>query len=210
MLFVKKNGNYMDIDKKEINLNYQMPQNDEFRLVLKNLSGLVLLKYRDVEFTKIIELLNQIRPGNFLDILYISFIRSYKYMRTALEFNPLNEKRIFFIDCVSGYAFPDKDKIDDCFYHKPPTNIIDMEKVILFGIEKSNPDIVVIDSLSQYIGFSKSNTTDILNLIRSIKSLIEQKFNLRNIIFIILYDTRLGQIQDLSSISNSVDISLDI
>jgi hypothetical protein len=131
-------------------------------------------------------------------------------MRTALEFNPLHQKRILFIDCVSGYAFPDEDKIDDCLYHKPPSNIIEMEKIIFFGIEKVNPDIVVIDSLSQYISFSKSSIKEIINLINSIQSIIKEKYSLQKLTFMLLYDTKLGMYQDISSITNSVDVSIDI
>jgi hypothetical protein len=195
----------MNTGNKEIDLNYQIQQEDENALIFRNLNGIVLLKHESIEFTKIIKILNQTKPEHFLDVLYISFVRSYNYMKTALEFNPLIEKRIFFIDCVSGYAFPDEDKIDNCLYHKPPSNTNEIEKVILFGIEKSKPDIVVIDSMSQYISFSKSNINDMIYLINFIKTLNKEKISLENITFIILYDTKLGLIKDLSPISDLVD-----
>jgi len=175
-----------------------------------SLNGVVLLKHSSIDFIQIIQILNQIKSDHFIDVLYISFVRSYKYMRTALEFNPLHKKRILFIDCVSGYAFPDEDKIDDCFYHKPPSNISEMERIILFGIEKVNPDIVVIDSLSQYISFSKSNIKDTINLIDLIRATIEGKNSLKKLTFILLYDTKLGMYHDISSITSSVDVSIDI
>jgi hypothetical protein len=195
----------MNIEKKEFDMDFHKSKEEKLESNLRNLNGIVLLKHDSIEFTKIIQILNQIKPEHFIDVLYISFVRSYKYMRTAIEFNPLLEKRIFFIDCVSGYAFPDEDKIDDCLYHRPPSNIKEMEKVILFGIEKSNPDIVVIDSMSQYISFSKSNINDMIDLINFIKALNKEKFNLENITFIILYDTKMGLIKDLSPISDMID-----
>jgi hypothetical protein len=189
--------------------NWEEPIKDPEKGIA-SLQGLALLKHASIEFTKIIQILNQIEPKKFMDVLYISLVRSYNYMRKALDFNPLDNKRIFFIDCVSGYAFPDEDMIDDCFYHRPPSNINDMRKIMRFGLEKSDPDIVVIDSLSQYISYSKSNINDMIYLIESFRNLTKQKLSLQKITIILLYDTKLGQFQDISSISNYIDISLDV
>lgn len=166
-------------DQKIIQGNYWKEIQNEIPDILEDLSGIVLLTHNSLEFTNIIDFLNKIKPNHFSNILYISLIRSYNYMQLALEKKPLEQKMIFFIDCVSGFAFPPDDNVDDCMYHKPPQTFEELKDIITFGIEKCNPDIIVIDSLTQFINFSKPTESEISKLYEFLHSI---RGNVLNII----------------------------
>lgn len=174
------------------NINYWKEVNKELNNILKNLSGVVLLTHNSIEFTNIIDILNKIRKDKFLDILYVSLVRSYGYMKKALIQKPLEQKRLFVIDCVSGFAFPPEDKVDNCLYHSPPENLYEMKEIIKFGIEKANPDIVIIDSLSQFVNFSHPTSQELEDLYIFLKTVKQDTLNVVQKTFILLYDSKLG------------------
>ena len=111
------------------------------------INGLILLKHNSLEFLDIIDFLNKIKSEEFSTVLYISLTRSYNYIKKAVELNPLENKRVFFIDCVTGYVFPEEDHIEECIYHKPPRDIKELKKTMDYGITKTNPDMIILDSL---------------------------------------------------------------
>ncbi|HEC95345.1 MAG TPA: hypothetical protein ENI45_05205, partial [Thermoplasmatales archaeon] len=151
-----------DTDETAEYINYWMEIQNRLSDILKDLSGIVLMIHSGMEFIDIVALLNMIKPDRFINVLYISLVRSYNYMKQVLNHHPCGQKRIFVIDCVSGYAFPTEDRVDDCFYHKPPSSLEEMKRIITFGVEKCNPEMIVVDSLSQFINFSHP-TKDELN-----------------------------------------------
>ena len=118
------------MDEEVININYWKEIHKDISATLKDLSGIVLLTHNSIEFTDIIDILNMMKPDHFLSVLYISLIRSYDFMKLALDQKPLDSKQIFFIDCVSGFAFPPEENIDDCYYHKPPSTLEEMKEII--------------------------------------------------------------------------------
>lgn len=175
---------------------------------LKNLRGIVLLIHNSMEFTDIIDFLQKVRPGEFLNVLYISLVRSYDYMKKALELKPLDQKSMMFIDCVSGYAFPIEEKLDEAFYHKPPQNLDEMKDIIRFGIEKTNADMIIIDSLSQFINFTQPTEGEIVELYEFLKTLKEGTMNVMQNTVLLLYDSKLSVMQNLPK--TSVDLILRI
>lgn len=164
---------------------------------LKNLQGTVLLTHNSAEFVEIINFLKNVRKSEFLNVLYISFVRSYDYMKKALELNPLDEKKMIFIDCVSGYAFPIEENIDDAFYHKPPKNLDEMKEIIQYGIDKINPEIIIIDSLSQFINFSKPSKDELDQLYEFLKTIKKYTMNVIQNTFILVYGTKLSIMKNL-------------
>ncbi|MFW6120389.1 MAG: hypothetical protein ACOC80_05760 [Petrotogales bacterium] len=198
------------IEDEIININYWKEIHKEISEILKNLRGIVIVTHNSIEFTEIVDLLNRTRPDHFHNILYISLIRSYDFMRLALNKKPLDKKRLFFIDCVSGYTFPEEETVDDCMYHKPPHNLEEMKKIIKFGIEKSNPDIVVIDSLSQFINFSRPTESEISDLYKFLQSIRTSSLNIIQDTFILLYDTKLGVMQNLPKFSTDLILKIEI
>ena len=131
-------------------------------------------------------------------------------MRHALDLNPLDQKKIYFIDCVSGFAFPEEDNIDDCMYHKPPNNLEKMKDIIKFGIKKCNPDIVVLDSLSQFINFSRPTKDELTDLYEFLKVLRQSVLNIIQNAFVLLYDNKMGIINNLPKQSADLILNLEI
>jgi hypothetical protein len=171
---------------------YWRSMHNEVDEVLKNLQGIVLVLHNSMEFTQCIDFFNKIKSNHFTNVLYISLTRSYDYMRHALEQKLLDQKRILFIDCVSGFAFPAEENIDTCLYHKPPRDLQTMKNIIHFGVEKTNPDIIIIDSLSQLINFSKPNEQELNEFYLFLHDLRQQMLNLVNNTFILMFDTKMG------------------
>jgi len=208
-------GNNISLERKTvkdeiININYWKEIHKEISEILKNLHGIVIVTHNSIEFSEIIGLLNKTKPDHFHNVLYISLIRSYDFMRLALEGKPLEQKKITFIDCVSGYAFPSEDNIDDCLYHEPPHNLEQMKQIIKFGIEKCNPEIVVIDSLSQFINFSRPTEHEISDLYQFLHTLKSSTLNIIQDTFMLFYDTKLGIMQNLPKFSTDLILKIEI
>lgn len=198
------------MDESTININYWKEIDKELSGTLKDLNGIVLLSHNSIEFSDIIDFLNKTRPDHFLNVLYISLTRSYNYMKAALDQKPLDQKKMSFIDCVSGFAFPLEDNVDECFYHRPPSNLEEIKKIIKFGIEKSNPDIIVFDSLSQFINFSKPTESELNDLYNFLRTLREETVNVIQNTFILLYDNKLGVMQNLPKTFTDMILKVEI
>lgn len=177
---------------EEVEINYWKSIQNELDGVLKNLQGIILVLHDSMEFTQFIDFFQKIQSNHFTNVLYISLTRSYNYIRHALELKPSEEKLLYFIDCVSGYTFPAEDNIDDCLYHKPPQDIDQLKKIIQFGIEKCNPDIIILDSLSQFMKFSKSSDKELRDLSLFLQTLRNNKLNTNQKTVLLIYDTKLG------------------
>ncbi len=198
------------MDEEVINTNYWKEIHKDISATLKDLSGIVLLTHNSIEFTDIIDILNMTKPQHFLSVLYISLIRSYDFMRLALDKKPLDSKQIFFIDCVSGFAFSPEENIDDCLYHKPPANLEEMKKIIKYGIEKSNPDIVVIDSLTQFINFSRPTEHEITELYKFLRAIRGGTLNVIQDTFILLYDNKMGMMLNLPKMHTDLILNVEV
>lgn len=197
---------------KEINssVNYWKEIEKNLSDELKNLRGIVLLTHNSMEFTDIIDFLQHVRQGQFLNVLYISLVRSYGYMKQALTLKPLDQKRMMFIDCVSGYAFPIEENLDEAFYHKPPQNLDEMKDIIRFGIEKTNADMIIIDSLSQFINFSQPTEGEIVEFYEFLKTLKEGTMNFMQNTVLLLYDSKLRVMQNLPKTSVDLILKMEI
>jgi len=183
--------------ENEVEINYWRSIHNEVDEVLKNLQGIVLVLHNSMEFTKCIDFFNKIKSNHSTNVLYISLTRSYDYMRHALELKPFDRKLIYVIDCVSGFAFPTEDHIENCLYHKPPQDLIQIKEILKFGIEKCNPDIIIIDSLSQLINFSKPTEQELNEFYSFLHDLRQQMLNIINNTFILMFDTKMGVIHHL-------------
>ena len=196
------------MDEEVININYWKEIHKDISATLKDLSGIVLLTHNSIEFTDIIDIINMMKPDHFLSVLYISLIRSYDFMKLALDQKPLDSKQIFFIDCVSGFAFPPEENIDDCYYHKPPSTLEEMKEIIKYGIEKFNPDIVILDSLTQFINFSRPTEHEITDLYKFLQAIRGSALNIFHDIFILLYDNKMGMMLNLPKMH--IDLILNV
>jgi hypothetical protein len=190
--------------------NYWMEIHLGISKILKELSGLVIITHNSIEFVDILEILNKIRPDTPLKILYISLTRSYDYMCLELKRNKLKNKEMTFIDCVSQYAFIKENELEDCYYHDPPLNLDEMKEIILFGIKKYNPDVVVLDSLSQFINFSRPTDSEISSFYKFLLFIKSNSLNAMQDTFILLYDNKLGMMQNLPKIHTDLILKVEI
>jgi hypothetical protein len=192
------------------NINYWKEAHKEIHEILQEFKGIMLLTHNSMEFADIIDFLNKVRPGTLLNILYISLLRSYDYMTVVLLRKKLENKRIFFIDCVSGYAFPSEQEIDDCIYHEPPHTLKEMKELIAFGVKKANPEIIVIDPLSQFINFSQPTESEIKDFYNFLQSLKEDTLGIMQNTIILLYDRKMGTMQHLPKISTDLILKIEV
>jgi len=172
--------------------------------------GVLFCAHNSLEFIDLIDILNLIRPHEFSTLLYISLVRTYHYMKATLAQNPLENKKISIIDCVSGFTFPVDDRIDDCFYHKPPYDLEDMKDILDFGINKAHPDIVVFDSLSQFVNFAQPSQEDLHALGNFLRSLQKELLTVEQKVAIFLYDDRLGASRHLIDMPVDMMIKVDL
>jgi hypothetical protein len=193
-----------------IEINYWRSMNHEVDEMLKDLEGIVLVLHNSMEFTQCIDFFNKIKSNHFTNLLYISLTRSYDYIRRTLEQKPLDQKRIFIIDYVSGFAFPTEDHIDNCLYHKPPQNLSQMKEIIKFGIEKCNPDIIVLDSLSQLVNFTHSTDKELHDLSLFLQTLRNDTLNIRQKTFLLFYDTKLSTPRILPDMAIDIMIKMEV
>ena len=201
--------NKMDMEKQQPPINYWKEIQKELPETLHDLNGIVLLVHNSIEFVDIVDFINKIRPDHFLNVLYISLTRSYNYITKALELKPFDSKKLFVIDCVSGFAFPPEDHIDESLYHSPPQNLLELKKMIELGVEKANPDIIILDSLSQFINFSQPSDEDIFILYRFLGMIRENMLNIVQSTFLILYDSKMMQTKHLPKIGTDTIIKLE-
>ncbi|MBU0497605.1 MAG: hypothetical protein KKC68_08255 [Candidatus Thermoplasmatota archaeon] len=198
------------MDEEVISINYWKEVHNDISTILKDIRGIVLITHNSIEFTDIIDILNMTRLNHFLSTLYISLTRSYDFMKLALQQKELKEKQMFFIDCVSGFAFPSEDKVDDCLYHKPPSNLQEMKDIISYGIEKANPDMIIIDSLSQFINFSRPTEHELKDLYVFLRTLRGTGLNIVQDTFFLFYDNRMGMMLNLPKMHTDLILKVEV
>jgi archaellum biogenesis ATPase FlaH len=67
-----------------------------------------------------------------------------------------------------------------------------MKEILKFGIEKCNPDIIILDSLSQFVNFSQSSDKELRDLSLFLQTLRNDVLNIHQKTVLLLYDTKLG------------------
>jgi len=196
--------------ENEVEINYWRSIHNEVDEVLENLQGIVLVLHDSMEFTQFIDFFQKIQSNHFTNVLYISLTRSYNYIRHAMELKPFDRKLIYIFDCVSGFAFPTEDHNDNCLYHKPPQDLAQMKEIIKYGIEKCNPDIIVLDSLSQFVNFSQSSDKDVRDLSLFLQTLRNDTLNIHQKTVLLLYDTKLGSSRILPDMVVDMMLKIEI
>ena len=198
------------MDEEVISINYWKEIHSDISSILEEISGIILITHNSIEFSDVIDILNITRPRHLITVLYISLTRSYEFMKLALNQKELREKQLYFIDCVSGFAFPKEDNVDDCLYHKPPSNLDEMKEIITFGIQKSNPDIIVIDSLSQFINFSRPTENEVNDLYQFLRTIRGSGLNIVQDTFMLFYDNRMGMMINLPKMHTDLILKVEV
>jgi len=196
--------------ENEVEINYWRSIQNEVDEVLEKLQGIILVLHDSMEFTQFIDFLQKIQSNHFTNVLYISLTRSHDYIRHAMELKPFDRKLIYVFDCVSGFAFPTEDHNDNCLYHKPPQDLAQLKEIIKYGIEKSNPEIIVLDSLSQFVNFSQSTDKELHDLSLFLQTLKDDTLNIRQKTVLLLYDTKLSSSRILPKMMIDMILKIEI
>lgn len=182
--------------------NFWKFSNFQLKKILQEYWNTLLLIHESVDFPQIVEFLGRIPyPGK---IAYISLTRTCDSIKPHIKDKNL---KIFIIDCVSSQIF-EKKSTQNCIFEPVPSNLIEMLGLINNTIQKVEPDIIVLDSLSQFIDLSSmpiSKTRELHDFLDSLK----EKYISTHYRFIILYDNILSK--DLAQMpQTSVDVILKL
>ncbi len=169
-----------------VGVNYWKSVNNEIKRILLDFWNTLLLIHDSLDFAEIVGFLNKMPyPGK---ILYISLTKSNDSMRPQLK----NLKsKIFVIDCVSSMIFERKGT-QDCQFEPAPSSLNEMMGLIEKYIKIVEPDLVVIDSFSQFIDFSKVSSPrgkDLYGFLDHLKN----KYSRTHYRFILMYDNVLSR-----------------
>ena len=146
----------MRTDLKEegelITINYWKDVKKDIDNLLFSRWNTMLLIHNSSQFSDLLDFFNKLPFTR--KILYISMSRTFDSIKSYLK--PPNFKRltkVYVVDCVSSLLFKEK-KDKGCFYEEPPSNFKELAKLIDRYILKLNPELVVLDSLKQFVDFS--------------------------------------------------------
>ena len=196
-------------EAKIIQVNYWKKMLKEINEIVGNLHGLLLLIHNSVKFTDIVDFLNKIKPDKRLMLLYVSFINSYSNIKQTLKEYPIHSKKLFVVDCVSGFVIELHDT-PECAYRKPPSNLEQLKELLMKNIGSVNPNIVVVDSLSQFINFSIPTDDEINDFYQFLHSIKENVWGLKDDSIILLYDDKIGRLQSLPTMSIDLILRLEV
>jgi adenosyl cobinamide kinase/adenosyl cobinamide phosphate guanylyltransferase len=192
-----------------VQVNYWKEIRKEINRTFESLHGLVLLTHNSIEFTDIIDFLNDLRKHQETTILYISLISSYHHIKQILQNHPLPSKKLFVVDCVSGFLRELQDS-DEVVYRKPPSNLDEMKNLIMKNIQWSNPNIIVVDSISQFINFTTPTDEELHNLCTFLTSIKEDALGLTRDVIVLLYDDKIGLMRKLPTMFTDVIMKLEV
>jgi hypothetical protein len=190
-------------------INYWKEIRKELDKTFKSLHGVILLTHNSVEFTDLIEFLKNMRGNQQTTVLYISLINSYSHIKNTLQTHPLPLKKLFVVDCVSGFLIEIQDSIY-CVYRKPPNNLEEMKNLIMKNIQWSNPNIIVVDSISQFINFTVPTDEELHNLYEFLLSIKEDTLGVTCDAIILVYDDRLGSMKKLPTMFTDAILKLEV
>jgi archaellum biogenesis ATPase FlaH len=192
-----------------VQVNYWKEIRKEINRTFESLHGLVLLTHNSIEFSDIIDFLNDLRRNQETTVLYISLISSYDHIKQILQIHPLPSKKLFVVDCVSGFLLELQDSVH-CVYRKPPSNLDEMKNLIMKNIQWSNPNIIVVDSISQFINFTTPTDEELHNLCTFLKSIKEDALGITRDVIILLYDDKIGLMKKLPTMFTDVTLKLEV
>ena len=78
------------------------------------------------------------------------------------------------------------------------------------NIQWSNPNIIVVDSILQFINFTTPTDEELHNLIIFLKSIKEDALGITRDVIIILYDDKIGSMKKLPTMFTDVIMKLEV
>lgn len=192
-----------------VEVNYWKEIRKEINRTFESLHGLVLVTHNSIDFSDIINFLNNLRKNQETTVLYISLISSYNHIKQTLEIHPLPSKKLFVVDCVSEFLLKPQNS-EYCIYSKPPSNLDEMKILIMKNIQWSNPNVIVVDSILQFINFTTPSDEELHNLCTFLKSLKEDALGITRDVIILLYDDKMGSMKKLPTMFTDAIMKLEV
>jgi len=198
------------IDEEVLNINYWKHANNEISDIFEKLHGLVLITHNSIDFTDMLKVIQKINQDDNLKIFYISLTRSYDFMKMALQSFEMKKKEFFFFDCVSDYAFQANVDREDVQFLKPPRNLNEIKNLIREGIKICNPDMVIIDSISQFVSLTDPNYHDLGELFRFLHHIRTRSLNAIQKTYILFYSKKPGIMQHLPFLTSNLILNIEV
>jgi hypothetical protein len=192
-----------------VQVNYWKELRKEINETIGNIHGIVLLTHNSVEFSDIVDFLNNVCRGKHRTVLYISLINSYSHIKNTIAEKPLESKTLFVVDCVSSFVIEHRDTTD-CVYRNPPRDLGELKELIIENINLINPNIIVVDSLSQFINFSMQRDDETRNLYKFLKSIKEDAMGITRDAIILIYDDKTGLMKKLPTLFTDLILKLEV
>jgi len=211
-------GNYQNVESKEelkrMNedehiTHYWKSIQKESNETLGNLLGLNLVIHNSAQFNDVAKLLNKIRKDEPSKVLYFSLTTSYDHIKKGMNQDSLGKKQLHVVDMVSGFLLEIQDNID-CVFRKPPKTLAEMKIMMMKNIDRVKPDIVCVDSLSQFMNFTKPSDQDLQQLYQFLGSLKESIMGSNVKTIILLYDEKKGPMKKLPLIFTDLIIKMEV
>jgi archaellum biogenesis ATPase FlaH len=196
-------------EHKVVQVNYWKEIRKELNETFEHLHGLVLLTHNSIEFSDLVDFLKNICRKQETTVLYISLINSYDHIKQTLQTNPLPTKKLFVVDCVSGFLIEIQDQTQ-CAYRKPPQNLEEMKNLIMKNIQWSNPNIIVVDSISQFINFTTPTDKELHDLYAFLQSMKADTLGITREVIILVYNDRMGSMKKLPTMFTDVIMKLEV
>lgn len=186
----------MQKNEQILGVNYWKRLQKEKSEIIGNLHGVIILIHNSAEFSQIIDFLNQVKPGVQQRLLYISLVNSWLNIKKNLDHHPIDKKDLFVVDCVSLFLGEVEDT-EQCSFRKPPHDLKSLKQLLLENVQRVNPNVLVVDSLSQFINFSMPTEEELKEFYFFLRDIQEKISGLSDDAVILLYDDMFGSLRSL-------------
>jgi archaellum biogenesis ATPase FlaH len=85
-----------------------------------------------------------------------------------------------------------------------------MKNLIMKNIQWSNPNIIIVDSISQFINFTTPTDEELHNLYAFLKSIKEDALGVTRDVILLLYDDRMGSMKRLPTMFTDSIMKLEV
>ena len=171
----------MKDDYEVIGVNYWKEVKKDLKNTLSGFWNSLLLIHNSEDFKEIINFLSNLPySGN------VTYISLTKTSEAITPFFMMSKRKLFIVDCVSSALF-EKVNTESCFFENPPSSLTEIEKLMDTYLKKLNPDIMILDSLSQFCDFSSVSTSN-TGQVNNFLNYLQKKNSTTHCKFVIIYE----------------------
>jgi len=186
----------MKDDDAVVAVNYWKESRKELKKLLSEPWKTLLLFHNSQEVKEIADFIKKLSDSK--RIVYFSLTRTYNAIIPSFEDI---DKSLFIVDCISSGVF-EKKNTKTSFFENSPSNFDEIIALNEKYLNELKPDLVILDSLSQFIDFSTPTpkyTPELykyLNSLNNVKGpcrfiLLYMDLSSKDIVFIPTYDVDL-------------------